>query len=92
MQVAALHLRMSRLIRAALRGEATDPTLPLDAELGNARERQIAAALILVWFSALVGWSADLHPAELIQEHVRNTARLILNGAGDDATQSRRSP
>ena len=79
-QIAGLQLRIQRLIVAALHDIPPDLATPLDGNGGSARERQIAATLLHVWFSAQVGWSVGLHPTETVVEHVRNSARLILNG------------
>ncbi len=80
-RTAGLHLRLSRLIVAALRGETPDPSLPLDRTPGNEQEHQVASTLILVWFAAQVGWASGLHPVEHIHEQIRNSARLVLDGA-----------
>ena len=83
-KVAGLQLRMSRLIVAALRAEPPDLAAPLDGNGGTARERQVATSLILVWFSAQIGWAVGLQPLETVTEHVRNTARLMLNGGKNE--------
>ncbi|MDJ0868248.1 MAG: TetR family transcriptional regulator [Myxococcota bacterium] len=78
LKIAGVQLRMSRLITAALRGEALDLAAPLDRSSGDERERAIAATLTNVWFSTLVGWSAGVHPERMVTEHIRTAADLIL--------------
>ena len=80
-RTAGLHLRLSRLIVAALRAETSDTSRPLDRAPGSAQEQQVASTLILVWFATQVGWASDLHPGEHIHEQIRNSARLVLDGA-----------
>ncbi len=84
LQIAGLQLRVQRLILAALHDEQPDLEAPLDGNGGTPRERQIAISLIQVWFSAQVGWSVGLHSIETITTHVRNAARLVLNGGKDE--------
>jgi AcrR family transcriptional regulator len=83
-KVAAFHLRITRLIVAALRGEPPSPgTSPTDP-VGDARENAIAATLNRVWFASLVGWAGGLHAIREINERMRETAELLLgpNGGG----------
>ena len=68
LKIAALHLRVEGMIVAAMGGDSP-------------RERQIAATLMHVWFSSLVGWSVGVRPDDAITEQVRNSARLLLNGS-----------
>jgi AcrR family transcriptional regulator len=82
LKVAAFQLRIARLVAAALRGETAVAAAPLDAALGDARERARAFTLMHVWFSALVGWAAGVHPERGVVEQVRAAAALILRPAG----------
>ena len=50
-QQAAFHLRMSRMVVAALRGEAPDVATPLSEPSGSEREQRIALVLQHVWFA-----------------------------------------
>ena len=77
-QVAAFHLRMTRLTVAALRGEQPAIDRPLSELVGTDRERQIALVLSQVWYAALLGWAGGLHPVRVVTERVRDTANLIL--------------
>lgn len=77
-KVAAFQLRIARLVAAALRGEPAALAAPLDAPAGAPHERATAQALMHVWFSALVGWSAGVHSERGVVEQVRAAAELIL--------------
>ena len=77
-KVAAFQLRIARLVAAALRGEAPDVTAPVDAALGDPRERATAFTLMHVWFSSLVGWAAGMHAERVVVEQVRAAAALVL--------------
>ena len=75
---AGFHLRMSRLIIAALRGEAPDLERDLSEPVGNDWERQVAQVLEHVWFASLLGWSNGLHPVKAVEDHMKGTIRLLL--------------
>ena len=77
-KIAALQLRIARVVTAALRGVAPDIRAPLDQSSGNAREQAIAFTIMQVWFSSLVGWAAGLHAERTVTEHIRTAATLIL--------------
>lgn len=70
-QVAAFHLRSSRLVLDALRGD------------GPARPEYDAAAAILqqVWFASLVGWTGGLHDAKTVVRQVDDAAALLLEAS-----------
>jgi AcrR family transcriptional regulator len=78
-KIAALQLRIVRVVTAALRGEAPDIHAPLDQSCGDAREQAIAVTIMQVWFSSLVGWAAGLHPERVVSEQVSRAADLILH-------------
>ena len=78
LKIASLHLRISRLILAALGNRPADLDGTLAAQSGTTREHQLATTLIHVWFSALVGWSAGLHEPDAVVARVRDAARLVL--------------
>jgi len=78
-KIAALQLRIARVVTAALRGEAPDIRAPLDQSCGDAREQAIAFTIMQVWFSSLVGWAAGLHPERVVTEQVSRAADLILH-------------
>ncbi len=76
-KIAGFHLRMTRLIVAAIRGEAPDLEAPVTAEVGTERERQVAFILMNVWYSSLAGWAGGLHAPRVTVEHVRTAASLM---------------
>lgn len=79
-KVASFHLRTTRLIVAALRGEQPVVDADLSVPFGSARERDIASALEHVWFASLVGWAGGLQTARDVTERIRTTAALLLDG------------
>jgi AcrR family transcriptional regulator len=83
-KVAAFHLRMTRLIVAALRGERPDLNAKLTVSAGSKYERDVAFMLQNVWFASLVGWAGGLHPAGDVAEHVRTAAALMQIRATED--------
>jgi AcrR family transcriptional regulator len=80
-QQAAFHLRMTRMIVAALRGEAPEVATPLEASSGTAREQRIALVLQHVWFAALIGWGSGLHPIGAVTQRMQETVELLLGDA-----------
>jgi AcrR family transcriptional regulator len=74
-KVAGFHLRITRLIVAALRGE---PPAPGTEPVGDARENAIAATLNRVWFASIVGWAGGLHSIREVHERMLETAELLL--------------
>lgn len=79
LKVAGFHLRMTRLIVSALRGELPNPDDEPSVPFGSAREGQVAFILQNVWFSSLVGWAGGLHPVRTVTDHVRTAADLMLS-------------
>jgi AcrR family transcriptional regulator len=77
-QQAAFHLRMTRMVVAALRDEAPDVAAPLSETVGTERERRIALVLQHVWFAALIGWASGLHPIGAVTQRMRETVGLLL--------------
>jgi AcrR family transcriptional regulator len=76
--------RMARMLLAALHDRPIDPAEPIDAFLPSETERELADALIGVWFAALSGWLIGNVPdAEAIAAKMRSAARLMLEGARD---------
>jgi AcrR family transcriptional regulator len=80
-QQAAFHLRMTRMIVAALRGEAPDVETPLSEPSGSPREQRIALVLQHVWFAALIGWASGLHPIGAVTQRMRETIELLVGEA-----------
>lgn len=87
-KIAGFHLRMTRLIVAALRGERVLPDAHVIAEIeiGTAHEREVAFILMNVWYSSLAGWAGGLHAPAGTVEHVRLAAALMHVPAGPEAS------
>ncbi len=79
-QQAGFHLRIGRMIIAALRGEVPDRDRPLSEPIGTEREQSIALILNHIWFAALLGWASGLHPASAVAERMGQAIHLILGG------------
>ena len=77
-QQAGFHLRLSRMVVAALRGEPALLRLPLAEPVGSERERRIALVLEHVWFACLLGWVSGLHPVKTVTERMRDAVSLLL--------------
>jgi len=77
-QQAGFHLRLSRMVVAAIRGEAVSPLRPLAEPVGSERERRIALVLEHVWFACLLGWVSGLHPVKTVTERMRDAVSLLL--------------
>ncbi len=78
---ASYHLRVSRIIIAAMAGEAPDLSQPLAQPTGTPRQRELALVLEHVWFASLLGWASGLHPAARVHEQMASTAALLLSDA-----------
>ncbi len=77
-QQAAFHLRMTRMVVAALRGEVPDVVAPLSEPIGSERERRIALVLQHVWFSSLIGWASGLHSIGAVTQRMQESIELLL--------------
>jgi TetR/AcrR family transcriptional regulator, cholesterol catabolism regulator len=77
-QQAGFHLRMSRMVVAALRGEPSLLGRRLAEPVGSERERRIALVLEHVWFACLLGWVSGLHPVKTITERMEDAVSLLL--------------
>lgn len=77
-QQAGFHLRLSRMVVAALRGEPALLRLPLAEPVGSERERRVALVLEHVWFACLLGWVSGLHPVRTVTERMRDAVSLLL--------------
>ncbi|MCG8588908.1 MAG: TetR family transcriptional regulator [Proteobacteria bacterium] len=74
-KVRRFHDRLERMIVASLRGEGHS------SEPLTQREKDVAWALEMIWFSALVGWSGGRHGQSTVIEHMRRAAELLLGDA-----------
>jgi len=93
-QQAVFHLRVSRMVIAAMRNEPPDPERPLSTPYGSEREQTLARILEDVWFASLLGWVGGLHSTRVVTQRVSETLSLLL---GDRAevpapTSSEASP
>ena len=77
-KVAGFHLRMTRIILAALRAEPLAASPADGEEPGSEGERQLATMLQHVWFASLAGWAAGLHSVRAVTEQVEAAAALVL--------------
>jgi AcrR family transcriptional regulator len=77
-QQAGFHLRLSRMVVAALRGEAPPLATPLTEPVGSEREQRVALVLEHVWFACLLGWVSGLHPVKTVTERMRDAVSLLL--------------
>jgi AcrR family transcriptional regulator len=77
-QQAGFHLRLSRMVVAAIRGEPALLRLPLAEPVGSERERRVALVLEHVWFACLLGWVSGLHPLRIVTERMRDAVSLLL--------------
>ena len=78
-QQAGFHLRLSRMVVAALRGEAPPLATPLTEPVGSEREQRVALVLEHVWFACLLGWVSGLHPVKTVTERMRDAVSLLLD-------------
>jgi len=85
-QIAGSNQRISRMLVAALRDQPVDPETRLEAFVTNANERELADALIGVWFAALIGWVIGNEPdTDTIAARMNVAARLMLEGPRPEA-------
>jgi len=77
-QQAGFHMRLSRMVVAAIRGEAPALERPLAVPTGSERERRVALVLEHVWFACLLGWVSGLHPVKTVTERMRDAVSLLL--------------
>jgi AcrR family transcriptional regulator len=89
-KVAGFHLRMARMIVAAIRDEKPGIGTGAAEPAGSEQEQAIVWILEHVWFSALVGWAGGLHPAKTVTDQLRTTAAFLL-GDGPRTATARRS-
>ena len=77
-KVAGFHLRMGRMIVAAIRDERPEISRAVTEPEGTDQEQAMVKILEHVWFSALVGWAGGLHPARTVTDQMRTTAAYLL--------------
>ncbi len=79
-RVANFHSRLQRMVIGALRGSPVDEKSPVYTE----REELVGDVLQHVWFSLMVGWSGGQHTPAAIQEKMRASVKILLEGAGEE--------
>jgi TetR/AcrR family transcriptional regulator, cholesterol catabolism regulator len=85
-QIAGSNRRIARMLVAALRDRPVDPDSSMDAFAPHETERELADALIAVWFAGLIGWVTGTEPDPDTITHKTNVAaRLMLEGPRDAA-------
>jgi AcrR family transcriptional regulator len=72
-RVMRYHGDMTNIILHLIRGETE----------AKASENEVFVAHLLqdAWFASLVGWTAGLHDASHVVQHLKQTTRIILRGA-----------
>jgi AcrR family transcriptional regulator len=86
--VVAYQGRMNGLIIAAMRGVGSLSYGDAAAVPPTEREQTLALLLQQNWFASLIGWSAGLHSATAVLDHVRTAARLYLRALDLEAKES----
>lgn len=80
-QIAGSNRRIARMLVAALRDQPADPETSLDAFAPCESDREVADALIGIWFAALIGWMIGTEPdPDTITHKMNSAARLMLAG------------
>jgi AcrR family transcriptional regulator len=76
-KVGDFHSSVQRMVVGALRGV---PVEPGDDSLSE-REQLLGDVLQHIWFALMVGWAGGLHTQATIQEKMRASVELVLEGA-----------
>ena len=76
-KVGDFHASVQRMVVASLRGA---PVAQGDERLSDT-ERLVGDVLNHIWFALMVGWSGGLHTQATIQEKMRASVELVLEGA-----------
>jgi AcrR family transcriptional regulator len=80
-QIAGSNRRIARMLLAALHDRPSDLARALEDFAPSPEERELADALIGVWFAALIGWVIGLEADEAaIAARTGAAARLMLGG------------
>jgi AcrR family transcriptional regulator len=78
-KVGDFHSTVRRMAVGAMRGKQLDPG---DVSLSD-REQLLGDVLNQIWFALMVGWSGGLHSQSTIQEKMRASVELVLDGPDD---------
>ena len=85
-QIAGSNRRIARMLVASLRDRPVDPETSIDAFAPRETERELADALIGVWFAGLIGWVIGTEPdPDTITQKMNVAARLMLEGPREAA-------
>ncbi len=80
-QIASSNRRIARAVVASLRDEPVDPSTAIGEFTPRETEREVADALIAIWFSGLIGWVIGNEPdPDSILRKLSAAARLMLEG------------
>jgi AcrR family transcriptional regulator len=83
-QIAGSNRRIARMFVASLRDQLVDPETSIEEFAPRETERELADALIGVWFAGLIGWMIGSEPdPDTITQKVKVAARLMLEGPHD---------
>jgi len=77
-KVGDFHTMVQRMVIGALRGVPVPP----EEDSLTEREELLGDVLQRIWFSLMVGWAGGLHTQATIQEKMRASVELVLEGAG----------
>jgi len=77
-KVGLFHDKMRSMIVGALRGAP----ITADGEPISDRERLLGDVLNQIWFAVMVGWSGGAETETTINERMRESVDLVMNGAG----------
>jgi AcrR family transcriptional regulator len=80
-KVEIFHELMLRMTVSSLRGKALSEETP---DL-NDRERLLGEVLNQIWFAVMMGWSSGLQTQSSINERMRASVKLVLDGANRDS-------
>lgn len=81
-KVGIFHDLMLRMVVGALRGEP----IPATGEASiSARERLVGEVLNQIWFAVMVNWSSGLQTQASINERMRASVELVLDGANRES-------
>jgi len=78
-KVGEFHARVQGMVIGSLRGA---PVAPGDPALTE-REELLGDVLQHIWFALMIGWSGGLHTQASIQEKMRASVELVLEGAAE---------
>ena len=80
-KVEVFHELMLRMTVSALRGKSASG----EASALSDRERLLGEVLNQIWFAVMMGWSSGLQTQASINERMRASVELVLDGANRDS-------